>query len=181
VSGCVADVRTGCRAAPRSLLGLRAPMSGGRNRRLVWRWSQGETPAAEFGDPLSSDGYTACLFETGATPTTLLAAHVPPGGTCPTGSPRSCWRAGAQAGQFTYRDRAGSAAGIDRLVLRSGGAGAATVLIRGRGESLTLPPLPLDPPILFQLRADNGSCWETPFDAASLRVNRSDLVRAKAD
>jgi hypothetical protein len=147
----------------------------------VWRWSGGETPAAEFGNPLDGEGYTACLFATGTSPTRLFAARVAPGGTCPPGGGRDCWRAAGSPLRFIYRDRAGSTAGLDRLVLRPGASGAAAVIVRGRETNLTPPALPLDPPVLFQLRTDSGPCWEATFDATAMRVNRPDLVKARTD
>jgi hypothetical protein len=37
------------------------------------------------------------------------------------------------------------------------------VIVKGRGPRLALPSLPLTPPVLAQLQASNGSCWEAIY------------------
>lgn len=179
VRGCAPAPAPACRTAPRSLLVLR-DRSGTGPDRLVWRWHGGAAPAAEFGDPLTSDGYTACLFGLSSTdPVRLLSARIAPGGTCPSGSTRPCWRAVGEGTRFTYRDKPGASGSLQTLALRAGAAGAGAILARGRGAGLaqTAPPVP--PPLLFQLQADNGFCWEALYGPAAVLDNRSGLVKAR--
>jgi hypothetical protein len=176
--GCVTAPAPSCRVAPRTLLVLRDRF-GTDSDQLTWRWSGGEAPAAEFGDPRSSEGYSACLFALSTPdPGRLLGIRVQPGGACPAGSMRPCWRASGQPPRFTYRDQQAGSSGVHRLVLRPGAAGDGAILIRARGEQIALPPPPLDPPLLFQLQADNGACWEAHYDGAALRANGPGLLKA---
>ena len=47
-----------------------------------------------------------------------------------------------------------------------GTQGAAHVIVKGRGANLALPTLPLTPPVLVQLQASNGSCWEASYSTS---------------
>jgi hypothetical protein len=158
----------GCRqpeAANKARLLIRD--KGGARDKLVWRWSKGEqTNSADFGNPSgSSTEYTLCLYGQASGTTALaLQARVPGGGSC---GGKPCWSATSKG--FNYRDPDGLNDGIKKIVLKSGSAGQAKILVKGGGDALDTPDLPLaqDPQVVVQLKNtfEGGRCWEARFSA----------------
>jgi hypothetical protein len=74
----------------------------------------------------------------------------------------------------------GAGAGITTVQLRTGESGAARVLVKGRGEHLRLPALPLhqDGHVTVQLVGPNA-CWEARY-GTNVR-NDGVEFRARAD
>jgi hypothetical protein len=162
-----------CPSAP--LVGCKQPISAGKSvfqlkhaasgDKLLWNWKQGEsTGVADFGDPTNTDTiYTLCVYgQVAGTSQLALQAIVPPGGTC--GS-RPCWKASRKG--FVYSDAAAAADGIKKIILNSGAAGKAKIKVKGGGNALDTPPLPLhqDPQVVVQLKNTfaGGRCWEARF------------------
>jgi hypothetical protein len=127
---------------------------------LRWRWARGQDTALEaFGDPVHTDAYTLCLYDSEGT-STLLRAIIPPG---------TSWRTRPKG--FRYSDRLGVANGVTTVDLKAGGDGQARVMVRAaKGPHLTLPGLPLFPPVTMQLRG-HGECWGATYDQAGVRKN----------
>jgi len=143
---------------------------------FAWKFRRGDaTDLADFGDPAGTTSYTFCLSDgTGAV---LMQADVPPGATC-NGS--SCWKATSKGLKYTDPDKAQD--GLRKIVLRPGVAGASQVLVKGRGENLTLPLLPLQNlPITARLSASNGECWANVFGSAGVGGNIPAQFTAKGD
>jgi hypothetical protein len=67
-------------------------------------------------------------------------------------------------------------------VLRSGRAGRAKALVRGRGANLPAEPVPpLALPVTAQLVHDSdGTCFESVYDAADVIRNDAGQFKAKA-
>jgi hypothetical protein len=128
--------------------------------RLAWKWSGGAaTTKAEFGSPTTVDGYDLCIYDDGS----LVASQIAPnGGFCGT---KPCWASKAKS--FDYKDKARDPAGIEKLSLKEGVAGKASIQVKGRSGLLGLPPLgPLTGPIDVQLRRrDGGICFGSTFSA----------------
>jgi CSLREA domain-containing protein len=136
--------------------------------RLRWRWSKG-APAtlAEFGDPLTTDDYTACIYSGS---TLYLAATIPAGARC--GSD-PCWERSTKG--LRYRDRTGAHGGIERLDVQASGKRGAKISLRGAGHALGLgTPLPVVP-LRVQVQAAAG-CWEAEYPEA--KANDGTTVRA---
>jgi hypothetical protein len=62
-----------------------------------------------------------------------------------------------------YYNRVANDAGIQRLRLTAGDEGRAKIFVQGKGENLTLPTLPLIPPVTVQLHGGHGQCWSAEF------------------
>lgn len=155
-----------CRAALKSVLTLKpGPLSF--KDRFVYTWKKGgATTLAEFGNPTQAGGagWDVCLFDgNGSGHDLVLEARVPGGGTC-AGKP--CWKAAGSKG-FKYKDKAGTRRGITKLILKSGDAGKAVMVLKGKGASIQPPPLPLSnaPEVTLQVRNDLGACFGTVFPA----------------
>ncbi len=136
--------------------------------RLAWTWRKGTiTTASDIGDPATTTPYTLCLYDTVAgVPQRRLLQTIPPS---------SRWKAFSRG--FRYRDATLSAGGLQSIVLTQGTTGKASVQVRGKGQPLELPGLPLgkQPNVIIQLMSPTA-CWSSTF---SLAVENS-IARFKA-
>ncbi|MFQ5665886.1 MAG: hypothetical protein ACE5I7_05575 [Candidatus Binatia bacterium] len=157
--------------------------------RLVWKWLRGPaTTFAELGNPVANlSSYSLCVYdESAGTPTLVLSAGAPAGGTCRNGKP--CWqRLGTAANPTGYRYRNADLTpdGLLKIVLRKGDTpgGQARVVVIGKGANLPLP-LPVgttyfnqDTTAIVQfIKSDGGICWEARY-ASPARKNQSSVFR----
>jgi hypothetical protein len=150
---------------------------------LYWQFAKGEATAdADYGDPLTTDDYALCIYD--ATPGRIFEASAPAGGLCSgsVAAGRPCWeRAAAGARIIRYKDNARTPDGLDRMVLKVGDEGRTRIFLKGRGENLALPVLPLSLPVLVQLQGAHGECWEATYSAAGARRNDDRQFMGKAD
>jgi len=129
----------------------------------------------------SGTGYRLCLYDTtGITPVLKLGMVIPPGGMCGT---KPCWKAVSTKG-WAYKDRAGIAAGITKLVLKGGDPGRPVVQVAGKGSALPFPA-PYSSSQFFEQgflvvvelhRTDAASCWWSVFATSK----RNDGLQFKA-
>jgi len=146
------------------------------NRRdtIVWKWRRGQTTTrADFGDPEHLHGYALCIYD--AQGGLLFHGTVPSGGTC---NGRPCWR--PTGAGFRYRNGAALPDGLTKVVLKPGSNGSAGAIVKGRGEPLDLPSMPITPPITVQLQEESGPCWTATYEASGVRVNDGEVFRAGA-
>jgi len=185
--GCVAGPKTGCRTPvdpSKSRLLLRDDASDARDK-LAWTWAGGQaTTPADFGDPVTTDDYTLCVFDQTATaPRLLIRSAAPAASTCPYGAyGEPCWRAlGTPPGNTGFGYRSSGLLlpdGLARVMLTPGAVGKAKTVVKGRGANLDMPsPLDVTMPVRVQLQAENGQCWEATYTSA--QQDREDVFRAK--
>lgn len=179
----VATVRTGCRRPTRpasSTLQLKDGAADARDS-LLWKWLSGEaTAVGDFGDPLALTDFSLCIFdESAGSPTLLLGATAPAGGTC---GADACWSPAGTRG-FKYKDREATPDGLGSLRLRSGESGTAKVGVKGKGANLPLPGLPVPEPakLRAQLQASNGECWEATYSPVGVIKNEPGQFKGRAD
>jgi Tol biopolymer transport system component len=184
-AGCAVDPRADCRMAGPNQSDLAIRHGADERRDLVtWRWRSGAaSPHTAFGDPTASDGYALCVYQ-GSVPQVAFGTEVAPGGLCE-GSLRQrrasqpCWTANRSG--FRYENLAATPLGLSRILLKSSGASRATIRVRGEGVNLPSVQLPLTTPILVQLQASNGECWQARFGGAGVRRNDALQVQARND
>ena len=181
--GCVVRPLAACRVPAEPSAAVLKLKRGGTvaGDALTWEWRKGgATTRADFGDPITTDPYTLCVFDESApTPTVLLDAFlVPNGGACGPG-PGPCWRP-TKAG-FHYRNASGGGHGITGVDLRAGAAGKAKITVAGRGQTLGLPTLPLAAPLRVQLQSEAGACWEARYPSAGIRRNDASAFTARSE
>jgi cysteine-rich repeat protein len=143
---------------------------------FTWKWTRGEeTLLTEFGDPASGPvRYGLCLYDQSASSQPLAKLEILPGGTC---SARDCWRELGRG--FKYRSRTGNGDGVRSVDLFAGDAGKARAGVVAKGARLTIPTLPLSPPVMVQLHNDFGACWGAVY---SIPVKNDDSrFKAKSD
>jgi hypothetical protein len=169
---CAGGPKPGCRVSlnPRqSVLLLRDPVAGAD--RLLWQWRAGAaTTTADFGDPVTRDDYTLCVFDDRGAP---LVSALAPAADC---GDRTCWR--PRRDGYAYRDPAGRD-GLYTIALRPGASGAASLEVAGRGERLGLPALPPELPLTVQLLGP-GVCWEATYAAPGVKRSGPRVLRARA-
>jgi uncharacterized delta-60 repeat protein len=176
LDGLVARFGTGsCPPAPRptckrptragkSVLQLRDRSPNGGDA-LKWRWSAGDaTGLDDFGDPLGATAYSFCVYdESGPTPALVYEATAPAGGTC---GAKPCWKLAGTKG-FKRKDPDALSEGLVSHLLKAGEAGKAQAVVKGKGERVGPPGLPLALPLRAQLQAFDAGCFEARYSVAA--------------
>lgn len=143
--------------------------SKNRKDALVWTWTRGEaTSSSAIGNPLTTTDYVFCVYDREAGAWALRSeAQIPAGGTC---SEQPCWTAtgGPETSRVYYQDDTGArGAGIRNLEIRAGEAGASSIRLKGKGEALKVPALPMaqSPHVAAQLVNREGECWGAEYSS----------------
>jgi hypothetical protein len=152
------------------VLSVRNPVGVTRDR-LVWSWRNGDSSAADFGNPPADTGYVFCVYDdSNGISSLVMNLQVPAGGVC--GEGRPCWRDLGDRG-FTYTDRSQAEGRLLKVRLKQRGAGTAAIQVRGKGASLSLSDpvagalFQQDPTVTVQLVNDAipSVCWEAIYSA----------------
>ena len=136
----------------------------------MWKWLKGAaTTLQEFGNPAGTTAHTLCVY---AGTASIVVATIDPSATfwSPTGS------TGLKYKGDTLSD------GIQKAILKSGDAGKAKAIIKGKGTVLPDPPVgPFELPVTTQLvNNSNTVCFEAVFGMANVKKNEDDQFKAKA-
>ena len=127
---------------------------------------------ADFADSVLAIDYELCVYD--AVRGLVLEARTRADVRCGSRRPRSCWKEGRRG--FKYYDRR-SPSGLSKISLKAGAAGRAQVIVQGKGAELQMPTLPLEGPIVAQLRNPlTGACWSAVHDR--ILKARPDQVKA---
>ena len=142
--------------------------------KLIFKWTSSlGVFRTDFGDPLGTTDYLVCLYDGSVL---KLSAMAPADGSC-AGQP--CWTDNG-LGVVKYTDRDLTPDGLQKILLRSGGAGSAKISVKGLGANLGLPGPPLATPVKVQIQRSGASfCWEATFSTPSR--NELGLFKAKSD
>jgi len=156
--GCVADIQGGCDhpGSTKSSLGLKDNADNSKDK-VAWTFIDGPGSATgAFGDPLSDTDYALCVYDDSGSSPTVVAS-----GTAPAGA---SWSANAKG--FKYSNKSGSLTKAQLKVAR----GKTKIIAKGAGAGLGLPPSlnGLGLPVVVQLKASNGQCWQTTFPSAKV-------------
>ncbi len=179
-AACAPAPVAGCRApiAPRAS-SLRVKLGDPSHQSLQWKWTRGAaTTPAEYGDPTIATGtsYALCLYDGG--PSLVAEAHIPAAGLCGTGA-KPCWRATSKG--WVYKDSFAATDGMKTITLKGGAAGSASIIVKGFGTALDVPPLPAAPPLTMQLVNSAGLCWDASYPLSGVRKNDGLQLIAKGD
>lgn len=125
---------------------------------LQWTWGQGSwTSLHDFGNPRTDTSFDVCVYQYGYDGLRLLASDdIPAGGQC---SGRPCWSPRRRG----YRYDDSRASGVQSLELWAGDDGQARIAVKGRGPGLGIGTLPVTGPVIAQVQASNGACWESAY------------------
>jgi hypothetical protein len=171
--------QAGCRAPakPGKAVVLLKNKSPDKKDTLLWKWVKGSaTAAADFGTPLTTTGYTLCVYDASANAQPLLLSMAPPDDTC-AGKP--CWK--SIKGGFKYKDKDLTPDGLQLIVEKSGAAEKAKIIAKGKGANLAVPALPLTPPVTVQMKRNDApsQCWTATY--STFIKNQSEQYKARAD
>jgi len=149
---------------------------------LLFKWKKGAaTDVTALGDPQAGvTDYALCLYDSSSGIDTRVAAlRIPGGGTC--GS-KPCWIFLPNGKGYKYSNPGRLPDGVQKILIRTGEAGRAKVLIKAKGAAIPNPPLPMqqDPRVSVQLINTLGECWGAQLTAPASR-NRDDSFKDKND
>jgi hypothetical protein len=181
IDGCPPVPRIGCKRtvkAGTSTLAIDRLAANSERNRLQWRWRGGEaTMGADLGSPLGASDYAVCLYaQADATPHLVLATEIPGAESC---GNKSCWRPGRRGDRIAYIDDEGRHEGVTDLRVEARAAGKSELVVQAAGSRLAVPPLPLARPLLLQVNAEPGACFEATFDAAGTSRADGTSIRAR--
>ena len=139
-----------CHKSGRSTLVVR-DRANPKQDRIVWRWTRGNVPVADVGDPVTgSTSYTLCVYDEsgdGTTTNLAMSTTVNPGGDC---SGKPCWKkfGNSTLRRVRYKDR--NTTGMRRLVVKPNSTGAARVVFVSRGDRVPTLPAAVAPGFFAQ-------------------------------
>jgi hypothetical protein len=168
---CPEEPRSFCFSPGAGLKSVLTIRNGTRDKRdrLSWKWSAQQPVALmDLGDPILVDDLFVCLY---AADHRIFTGYVPSGPYC-----TECWR--RRKRRTRYRAERPNFSGLTSLTLQAGER-RATTLVRGRGDDLTLPELPIVGPLRAQLTSATGACHEVEFDASHVVRSSRRTLKAK--
>lgn len=174
---CSATPAVGCKTGDVAKLTLSDSILDHRDK-AIFVLSKGEaTGEAEFA-PGTDNHFAFCLYDESGAPTLIYGALMPADEDCRTSlgaSSKPCWGAGPVT---KLKDRFSTPDGVRKATLKSGAAGKTKIVLKGVGQNVREPGLPLGLPVRAQLQTVAGDCWEATFATAS--KNDGSRFKAKA-
>jgi cysteine-rich repeat protein len=165
---CDAVPRTNCRTALKSKVLLIDNNGNDAKDKLKWKWGRGEaTTLEELGVPTATTNYALCIYAAGSLIEEPEIAADP-----------LLWRPAGSRG-YKYKDRDAASDGIQKVRLGSGDEFRPKMLVKGKGVNLPDPALDLPLPVTIQLVNSSNICFESVFDAPSVRNNNTARFNAK--
>lgn len=154
-AACSAEPRAGCKQpfdAHKSTLVFTQTGRTDPDDIYTWKWLHGaRTDVAEFGDPTTTTGYALCIYDASARVQPVVGNTVAAGGACK-----------SVKGGYVCTDKGSRP--LRRLVLKAGVDGKSRILAHGDSDTVQAL-LPFVAPVVVQLQADGGACWETALPA----------------
>lgn len=153
----------GCRSSEPA--GTTIVLKAGKKSSLKWRISRGDAAdASDFLDPtMFGRRLSVCIYDSSATAQPVAAMDFASGGMC---GKKPCWSSRGEKG-FKFKNKSGSTSrGIGKLSFKAGEQGKVRLDIKGKGDFLSLPTLPLTSTVTAQLVVDDGverNCWQVSF------------------
>jgi hypothetical protein len=144
---------------------------GGTRDKLLWKWLRGGPIAPlDFGTPVASTPYALCIYAAAPNPEVQIVV------------PSSATKWHFLSTGFRYKDPSGAAGGVQKIILKGGGAGRTKVQVLGRGPLLPDPALEsIAAPVRVQLvNGDTGTCWESRFEASDIDKQNAGAFKAKS-
>jgi len=157
----------GCKTAQKAVFLVKDNADNSKDK-LVWKWLKGEeTTIQNLGTPTGTTAYTLCVYAG----TSVAEVATIPGG--------SGWQQTGTTG-FKYKELTGSAAGIQKVILKSGADGKAKAIVKGKGVNLPDPTHPFALDVWAQLvNNTNDICYTTQFKLPNVKKNDNSQFKAK--
>lgn len=137
----------------------------GNKDKIIWKLNKGDaTLNSEWADPTQPGRNIAfCLYDDSGTTQPIFDAIVSSGGQC---DGKDCWKDLNGKG-YKYKNKTGGGSdGVFNMKLKPGDQGKTKVLVKAKGDFLTIPSLPLTNTVTAQLIIDDGvteECWQSTF------------------
>jgi hypothetical protein len=166
---CPSSIRSGCRDAGKTILLLKNDSSNDVRDKLIFKWVKGEmTDINDFGAPTGTTAYALCVYA-GTSSAAIVDADI---------APNAVFWTMTIAG-FKYKDLNGTSDGVQKIILKSGGAGRAKALLKGKGINLPDPPAgPFTTPVTAQLvNSSNNVCYEGVYSGAGIIKNSAEQFK----
>jgi hypothetical protein len=148
---CSATPLVGCRVpftAHKSSLAFKQTGHTDPDDIYTWRWEAGSaTTVADFGDPAGTTDYALCIYDQSARPQPVVDDVAP----AATG-----WKSILNG----YKRYYPGTRSLRQLFLHAGVDGKAKILAHGDSNTVA-HLLPFAAPVVVQLQASTGTCWET--------------------
>ncbi len=162
---CAPTPEVGCRSS--EPFSAELSLSDKKKPSLKWKVRRGDAAVeSDFLDPTSFGRHLSfCLYDASATNQPIGEMNFASGGQC---NGKDCWRDLSGKGYKLKNKSGATTRGLGGIVLKSGEQGRARVQIKGKGDFLNLPALPLTPPVTVQLIIDDGvnrNCWQSAFQS----------------
>jgi hypothetical protein len=165
-AGCSVTPREGCKVPfvpHQSTLSFFQTSGNDPDDIFTWRWLAGsQTAIDDFGNPPTTE-YAFCLYDQSPRTQPVIADNADD----PNG-----WR--SARGGFAYIVRGSHP--LRTVRLHAGVDGKANVGAHGNADTEG-PLLPFVAPVIVQLQASNGQCWETDFTLPSRSNDRAFIAR----
>ncbi len=175
IFACPATPKSGCMPPSRASLVVKTKPLAPASNKLLFKWA-GPLPGPGLGDPFATTSYAFCLYDAGTVgPPRVVTIAAAPGGTC---RGRPCWT--GKPTSYTYSDRTRTADGLKTLQVKASLDGSSSLKLAASGDRLQLNVMPLAPPVIAQVRATNGSCWNSVF-ADAITHSDANIFSARAD
>jgi hypothetical protein len=157
----------GCDNAGKTLFLVKDKTDDSKDK-ILFKFIKGPaTSQADFADPISTASYALCIYENGA----LNSSAVVP-------ASATLWSKIGTKG-FKYKDKSGTAAGIQKIILKGSTDAKTKIIVKGKGAALPDPNPDLTLPVQVQvINGDNSShCWDATYNSAI--KNETGLFKAK--
>jgi hypothetical protein len=153
--------------------------TGTAKDKLKFKMSKGgATDLLDFGNPVESDSFVLCIWDSnGGVDQLAYWSVLQPGGTC-NGKP--CWSATSKG--FKHSDKYSEESNLTKAKLSAGEAGSTSVSVQGAGIGVRPADLPFssDPSVAVQLiSSQSNACWGATFSTP--KKNESDAYQAKSE
>jgi len=168
---CVAAPRGTCRIAGKSILLLKDDAGDDGKDKLLFKWIKGQqTDQVDFGVPTGTTDYALCIFA-GLTPALIAEPQI--------AADAVKWGPIGTKG-YKYKDPSGASSGVQKVILKGGGAGKAKALVKGKGSGLPDPTLGLATPVVAELvNSANNICFGATFGSEDVIKNDTAQFKAK--
>lgn len=172
VNGCssVGQPSNSCVSASKSMLRIKDSATDTKDG-VKFLWKGGPALAIDMGDPTATTRYELCIYDS----TGIQAAMGVNGGSgwSPIGS-------STNLKGYKYKDVAAASDGIKTIKTKASSLDKGKALVIGKGAALPdTASLPLQFPVVAQLYASDGMCWEAEFGAGQTKKNDTGSFIAK--
>ncbi|HSP96797.1 MAG TPA: hypothetical protein VL049_06075 [Candidatus Dormibacteraeota bacterium] len=160
-----------CTSASKAVLKLRDSASNSADS-VKFLWKGGPALVPDMGDPTQSTRYELCIYDSRGV---QMAMGVPPGaGWSPLGPL-------TQPKGFKFKDNAALNDGVKLIKTKGSNLDRGQVKVIGKGNALPdTEDLPLQYPVIAQVYASDGMCWEAQFSMSQTKKNDSGKFAAIA-